>query len=220
MKFIRLLSLFVLLIPAAVAQDSASTQLTKGALHFGVWMGGGSGLAAASSYKFFNAGVRVGKVLTGQIGSSWARGNFEFAGDFMPVYLVWQDEFRVLSTGQLTGPGSELPPGTFVKQRRRIYGWSFSPVVLKWNFTRGRRLAPYVEAAGGVLFTNREVPAGNTSRVNFTPGGGLGVHIFTGKKQALTIAGQLLHVSNASMGDHNPGINAVLQLRVEYSRFK
>jgi hypothetical protein len=68
-----------------------------------------------------------------------------------------------------------------------------------------------VDLDGGVLFTNTQVPAG-TSRINFTPSGGLGVH-YLAKKLTWTADIRLVHISNAGLNAINPGINTV-QLRV------
>src|SRR5256885_14879847 len=57
----------------------------------GVWAGGGFSVPGGTKDTHaVNAGVRLGKVLTGDHLGSFLRGNFEWSADFMPVYYVWQ----------------------------------------------------------------------------------------------------------------------------------
>jgi hypothetical protein len=98
------------------------------------------------------------------------------------------------------------------------YGGAINPFVLKWNFTSGRTIAPYVELGGGVLFTNTEVPFG-TSNINFTPQLAMGMHIFTREKRSVTLDFKYVHISNAGMSVPNPGINT-LQLGIGYHWMK
>lgn len=184
----------------------------EGTFEFGVWAGGGTGLGERSTTQFFNTGVRLGKVLTGDFGPGFLHGNFEFAGDIVPLWLIWQDSFRTVSAPNAV-------PIT-IPVRERVYGGSFHPVILKWNFTRNKRIVPYFAAEGGVLFTNHDVPFPDTSNVNFTPGGALGFQIFTKEKQALVFSAHATHISNASMGEHNPGVNVAVLFRVGYHWFK
>ncbi len=177
------------------AMATAQTPLAKsGTWEFGPWVGGGPGLGSRSNFHFFNAGLRLGTILVDGLGEGRARGSFEWCADVIPVYLVYQPD--------------------------RVYGWSVNPVVLKWNFTAGKRFVPFIAAEGGVLFTRTEVPPGDTSTTNFTPGGAFGVYIMRGEKHAIEFSGHVTHISSASLGNHNPGINASLQFRLGYFWFK
>jgi hypothetical protein len=195
----------------------------EGTFEFGVWTGGGTGVGERSHTQFFNTGVRLGKVLTGDFGPSFLHGNFEFAGDIVPLWLIWQDSFRVRQASSLPPAiAATFPPGAQVAvfQRERVYGGSFHPVILKWNFTRCKRVVPYFAAEGGVLFTKEDVPFPDTSNVNFTPGGAAGLQIFLKRHQALVLSAHATHISNASMGNHNPGVNVSVLFRVGYHWFK
>src|SRR4051794_33288033 len=157
----RLLLLFVLCLSSfSFGQDDANA-LRKPVWEIGPWVGGGTGVGAASEFKFVNAGLRIGRVLTGEIGSGKFRGTFEWAADLMPLYMVRQSDFYDSGT------------------QRWVYGGGFSPVILKWNWTANKKIVPYFAAEGGVLFTTTEVPPGDTSRTNFLPGGAFGIYVFT-----------------------------------------
>jgi len=178
-----------------VSENLLSTSLTQGAWELGMLGGGGTGLRAADNTQFVYAGGRIGRVLSGEHFGGWLRGNFEWAADLLPVYEV-------------------LTP------KQNVYGGSIKPVIWQWNFTRGRRIAPYIAVAGGVLFTTQNVPPGNTSWVNFTPQGAFGAHIFLRRQRAVLIEGAIVHHSNASLGTLNPGYNASLFFTVGYSWFR
>ncbi len=187
----RLLILLFLFSAVALAQ----TPLAKnGTWEFGPWVQGGVGLGSRSDFHFFSSGLRLGTILTDQLGSGRGRGNFEWAADVIPLYFVYQPN--------------------------RVYGFSANPVILKWNFTAGKRIVPFIAAEGGVLFTRTEVPPGDTSTVNFTPGGAFGIYIFQNEKHAVEFSGHVTHISSASLGNQNPGINASLQFRLGYFWFK
>jgi lipid A 3-O-deacylase len=131
MKFMSAL-IFTLFLAAAVAaqdapsapsaQDWVSQSLQRGAWELGVLAGGGTGLGKSSGTQFVYAGGRAGLILTGNHLPGFLHGNFEWAVDVMPLYAV-------------------LPPAS------GIYGGSFKPLIWQWNFTSGRKIAPYVAAA-------------------------------------------------------------------------
>ncbi len=216
MRNFGIVALVLLSASIAFAQDYAHETFGKAPVEITPWVGGGMGLQGRTEWKFVNAGVRIGKVLTGEIGQGFFRGNFEFAGDIIPVYMVYQPEAIALPVPEDPSKIAYLLTG----RRQRVYGYSFNPVVLTWNFTRGKRIVPFFSAEGGVLVTTEDVPFPDTDHVNFTPGGAFGAHIFLKNKQAITFSGHITHISNASLGDHNPGINAAILFRVGYSWFK
>lgn len=169
-----------------------STSLKKGTWDLGLWTGGGHGLTGSTSGTgVWSAGVRVGRVMTHEHGSGWLRGNLEWAADVIPAYVVFQNN--------------------------TVYGAGLNPGFFKWNFTGGKKIAPFVELGGGLLFTRSDVPPG-TSTVNFTPQVGFGMHIFTREKRAVTLTGRYVHISNAGLATPNPGINTI-QFTVGYNWF-
>ena len=184
---VRLLLLMMAVSAAAqtksASQDLPAASLRQGTWDIGVWTGGGTGLTGSTSnIRFWNAGMRFGRILTREHGSGWLRGNLELAGDAIPAYVVFQN--------------------------KTVYGAGFNPALLKWNFTSGRKIAPFVEAGAGLLFTSSDVPLGTTT-VNFTPQVGLGMHIFTREKRAVTLTARYVHISNAGLSTPNPGINTI-----------
>jgi len=186
----RLIAVLVLVSASAFAQGLPGDSLEQGTWELGIWTAGGHSVPGGTADTgVWNAGVRVGKVLTAGHGSGWLRGNLEYAVDFIPAYV-------------LVFPG------------RTSYAGGFDPFILKWNFTSGRKVAPYVELGGGVLLSFDNVPPG-TNNVNFMPQASFGVQIFIREKRAVSIAAKYVHISNAGLATPNPGINTV-QFSVGY----
>ena len=186
--------ILALLSGAALAQSLPSDSLEAGVWELGLWTGGGHSVSGGTADTgVWNAGVRVGKVFSDEHGSGLLRGNLEYAVDFIPAYLL-------------------------VFPSRTSYAGGFDPFTLKWNFTGGRKVAPYLELGGGVLISLDNVPPG-TSNVNFTPQASFGVQIFTREKRAVSLAAKYVHISNAGLATPNPGINT-LQFSIGYHWFK
>ena len=181
----------------AMAQsDDDAAAIRREHCNAGVFVSGGSGLFDRDNVQFVRAGIRVGRVMTGELGSGYLRGTFEEDVEFTPVdYFLW---------------------GGF----RPVYGLGVNPVVMKWNFTHGKKLIPYFLAQGGMIHTPIKVPPGNTSKVNFTEGPGVGFNYFLKPGRSVTFDFRATHISNASLGDHNPGINSSLQIFLGYTWWK
>ena len=206
----------LILVCGCVALGAAQElPIRQGATEMAVWAGGGTGLGHSSSFQYANAGVRWGKVLTGAHGSGFLRGNFEYAADVIPLYLFFQDQPK---TGLVTVNGVPIPVP--ITQRQTVYGGAISPLILKWNFTSGKRVIPFAAVEGTAIFTTKDVPAGDTSTINFGSGIASGVQMLRSNGHALSFSGHLLHISNASLGNHNPSINIGLQFRLGYQWWK
>lgn len=176
-----------LLIAGAALPASAQDGPEAGGNEVQFWTAGGHALYGVAQHTgIWTMGFRYGWVLTEPHGPGFLRGQFEYAVDAVPVFVVFQ------------------PANT-------AYGAAIDPFALKWNFDARGRIVPYAELGGGALFTNVRVPSG-TSTINFTTAGAVGVHFLTKK---LTWSGDLrfMHISNAGLERANPGINT-LQLRL------
>ncbi len=180
---------------ATQAQSQASPSMRQGALDLGLYAGVGNGLFQASDTHFFLVGGRIGRILTRNYLPGWARGNFEYAAELSPFFEVFQ-------------PGG------------RVYGGSFTPVILKWNFTANSKIVPYMLLSGGGLITTHNVPPGDTSHFNFMAGGSGGVHVFLRPKRALTFETHWIHISNSELGRENPNLPANFIFTLGYTWFK
>ena len=203
---------------------------------------GGKGITdERDDFKFLMAGVHAGKVLTGDHGPSLLRGNFEYAVELFPFWQSYTPRFQRARCYSSAVPGTTQSPagsdifctpyytvgGTFT-------GVSVTPIILRWNFAGTHRVTPWAQAAGGLLWTNHKYPAygspnlslGNdgpnsdASVFNFTPQGGIGLHYFLSPHRSVDLGANAVHISSASLGDRNPGVNASIQLNIGYTWWK
>jgi hypothetical protein len=164
---------------------------------FSVWAAAETGEEITNSLsesQIFSAGVFFGRMLTGEAGKSWTRGRLEYAFDVMPLFETFGNQ--------------------------HVHGFGFDPVILRWN--SGLHTAwvlPYIELAGGGVFTNANLPPENTSSFNFTPKGGGGIYLRTRRKQCLDVGLRWSHISNANLGVQNPEFNGI-QLTIAYHWLK
>jgi hypothetical protein len=184
----------------------------------------GTGVGNRDNFKFFSAGMEVGKVLTPVLHAGILSGQFEFAGNLMPIWQAYTPaphEQTFTYEGQIyTEP---IGGGTYT-------GLSITPVIFRWNFnTHARHVQPWFQAAGGLIYTSHKFPPdvlvphgtpGGTSVFNFSPQGGGGVHFFTASHRSIDLGVNGVHISSASLGDHNPGVNASIQVQVGYTWWK
>ena len=63
-------------------------------------------------------------------------------------------------------------------------------------------------------------PNADASVWNFTPQGGIGAHYFIRPRRSIDLGVNAVHISSASLGDRNPGVNASLQFSLGYSWWK
>ena len=219
---------------AVAAETPVQARANARSWEFGVLFQGGKGVTdMRDDFQFFMAGAHLGKVLTPQIGGGALRGNFEYAGELFPYWQSNTPTFQRYSCAATPNPiviscaGPYTVGGTY-------HGASITPIILRWNFTGGRRIMPFAQAAGGVLWTNHKYPAygqgpvnlGNdgpnsdASVWNFTPQGGIGLHYFVRPRQSFDLGANAVHISSASLGDRNPGVNASVQFSIGYSWWK
>jgi lipid A 3-O-deacylase len=196
---------------------------------FGAIAQGGFGLTQdRSSFKFLMVGAHAGKVLTGNFGPGLLNGNFEYAVEVFPFWQSYTPKFqRVMCTAPNTCSAPYTVGGTFT-------GASITPIILRWNFKGSRRITPWVQGGGGVLWTNHKYPAfgglpyntfndgknSDASVWNFTPQGGIGAHYFIKPSRSIDFGLNAVHISSASLGDKNPGVNASLQFSLGYTWWK
>lgn len=110
----------------------------------------------------------------------------------------------------------EVIPVFVIFQKDTVYGADITPFLLKWNFKgTSKKMFPYLLGGAGTLLSVSDVPEG-TSHFNFTPQGGIGLHLSTQEKRAIAFELRFVHISNGGFQSPNPGINS-LQLHVGYS---
>ena len=191
---------------------------------YGPFVNWGTGVGDRSDFKFFAPGFQLAKPLSPVLHAGILTGQFEFGGNIMPLWQAYTPaphlQTYVYQGVTYTNP---IGGGTFT-------GVSLTPVILRWNFlTRSRRIQPWFQGAGGLIYTSHKFPPdvlaphgfpGGTSVFNFSPQGGIGIHYFTRAQRSIDVGVNAVHISSASLGDHNPGVNASIQVQVGYTFWK
>lgn len=194
----------------------------------GPFLNGGTGLGNRSDFQFFSVGFQAGKVLTPVLHAGIFTGQFELGANLMPLWQAYTPaphESTFLypcptGTCYFVGPDGG---GTYT-------GASLTPVIFRWNFlTKSKRFQPWFQGAGGLIYTTHKFPPdllvphgtpGGTSVWNFSPQGGGGFHWFVAPKRSIDVGVNGVHISSASLGDRNPGVNASIQVQVGYTFWK
>jgi len=184
--FLGCIMLCALVAPAG-AQSTANYALGNEQLwDFGCWGAEAVGKTAGQAFggtQISMAGFHVGRVIHRAAADSGLRRSWEYTLELQPLLVVTRIQ--------------------------RTYGGGFAPVGVKWNFAPRGRYRPYLEFNGGAMFTQRNVPAGDTSTFNFTAAFGPGVIMAVTRTQALSFAVRFWHLSNGYIGDTNPAFNTV-----------
>jgi hypothetical protein len=210
-------------------------QAAKADWEYGALIQGGNGLQDRTDFRFLMAGVHLGKILTSDFGTGLFKGNIEYAVEVLPFWQSYTPKFQRINCVVLSESTDTVectPPytvgGTYT-------GSSITPIMLRYNFTHGKRFMPWIQAAGGVVWTNHKYPAvgdlnigdptqtgpaSDTSVWNFTPQGGIGAHYFVKARRSIDASINGIHISSSSLGDKNPGVNASVQVSVGYSWWK
>jgi hypothetical protein len=128
------------------------------------------------------AALQIGRVLTRHRGERPFGGNFELMIEAAPLVVLRQPE--------------------------QTLGITVSPLHLRWNFRPSARpfAAVFAEASGGIIYTNRDVPA-RTTNFNFIDQAGFGVRFLRRGKHALMVGYRFQHISNGGRVRPNPGTN-------------
>jgi len=226
------------LIAAAETPDAATTASDAGKVNpvaqvrqnrsweYGPFINWGTGVGNRSDFKFLSGGVQLGKPLSPVVHAGIFSGQFEFGGNIMPLWQAYTPAPH-LQAATCTDRNGAPVSCTLQYGGGTFYGVSLTPVILRWNFlTSNRRIQPWFQGAGGLVYTTHKFPPnflssptinGGTCVWNFEPQGGFGVHYFTRPKRSIDLGVNGVHISSASLGDRNPGVNASIQVQVGYT---
>lgn len=232
-RSVKLIVLMLAVTAGAAAQQTPATEVAENpvaqvrnqrAWSFGPIANWGTGVGDRSSFKFFFAGAHISKVLTPVVHAGPFSGQFEYGGDIIPFWQAYTPAPHMV-TYVIDGVTYHEPVGggTYT-------GASLTPVIFRWNFlTQSKRIQPWFQGAGGLIYTSHKFPPeilvphgtpGATSVWNFSPQGGIGIHYFTRPGRSIDFGVNAVHISSASLGDRNPGVNASVQFQVGYSFWK
>jgi len=173
----------------------------------------------------FSAGFEAGKQTRRFEGPMPLRGRGEAMLEIIPLWLARYPSQSIVQF-EANGEPITVP---YQWNGGNIHGASITPFLMRWNFSQrdSARVVPWVQLGGGLLWTNHKFPLyfhqqtdqfeSSTSVINFTPQVGAGVNIFNKPRHSVNFAMKMIHISNASLGDHNPALHVTLQFSAGYS---
>jgi lipid A 3-O-deacylase len=220
--------------PASLQETPFHRTDGKMPFEFGALVQGGMGLTEdRDGFKFMMVGAHAGKVLYVNNAPGKWRGNFEYAVELFPY---WQSFTPQSQRANCTA----IPNSTYINcsplytTGGTYTGVSVTPIILRWNFAGTRKISPWIQGAGGLVWTNHKYPGfgstvlnlnndgpnADTSVWNFTPQFGVGFHYFIKPQRSIDFSANAVHISSASLGDKNPGVNASVQFSLGYTFWK
>ncbi len=118
---------------------------------------GGLGLTEnRNDFKFFMAGVQLGKVIVSTKGHSAFRGNFEIAGQLFPFWQSYTPTFeRPFCTNP---PNSPAQCTSFYPVGGTYTGISITPAIIRWNLAGTKHYSFWGQAQGGHPLDQPQVP--------------------------------------------------------------
>jgi lipid A 3-O-deacylase len=196
--------------------------------NWGAFFDGGASAGVTPTSTYLSIGARMGKVMSDPAGPGFLRGQFEYSGEVTPWWQGRTATFERYNLTATNNPDIAAATGPY-KTGGAYNGFSLTPIVLRWDMTGTRRIMPFVQGAGGFIWTNHKFPPvgplplpghQGTSVWNFTPQFGVGFQYFLKPRRSITFNANAVHISNASLGDANPGVNATVQFQIGYSWWK
>lgn len=141
-------------------------------------------------------------------------------GEVMPVMLVTAGAPPNRIPTPITNPAEANDPRRLARYAvRDAYGVGFAPLGAEAAFALSEKTHVLFNVTSGVAWFSRVVPYGKATQANFTVAPGLFLERRIGSRQALAVGYQLHHLSNASMGGANPGMNShIFSVRVSKLR--
>jgi hypothetical protein len=213
---------------SANARTPVAETMTHNPWNWGVFFAGGASAGVTPSSTYLSLGARAGKVMTGPFGPGFLRGQFEYSAELTPWWQGRTATFERYNLTATSNPDIAAIAGPY-KTGGAYNGVSITPVLLRWDLSGGRRIMPFVQGGGGMIWTNHKFPPvgpfpapghQGTSVWNFTPQFGVGFQYFLKPRRSITFNANAMHISNSSLGDANPGVNATVQFQIGYSWWK
>ena len=119
----------------------------------------------------------------------------------------------------IAGPGSTSLILAVYGSPENTYAVAITPLGVRINGFRRRRMQPTFAAEGGILYASRDLIVDNTSKFNVLFSAGPGAEVFLSTRQSIRFDCLYRHVSTAGLGQTDPGVDSEV-FRFTLSRYK
>lgn len=170
-----------------------------------------------------NENIRNGDLSTVAIQASkpvftWRGTTFSWLAEALPIMRVSSGAPPARVPSPLTDPAEANDPARLARYELRTgMGVGLAPFGAEARVPIARRAQLLVNVTAGGAWFNQVVPYGKATQANFTVAPGIALQHDIGGRDAFAVGYALHHLSNASMGGANPGMNSHL-LFVRWAR--
>jgi hypothetical protein len=128
---------------------------------------------------------------------------FALAG-FSYSYRCW-----AWNSVSLSYTAGVMPAAILIEPSHSVYGVGVTPVGFTLDFSRRRKLYPFVEFDGGIIASTEPIPERqpDATGLNFLFDLGGGIRWMVGPRGAVVLGYKFLHISNAFTTSFNPGVD-------------
>jgi hypothetical protein len=188
-----------------------------------VWAGTALSIRTASNNEQFDGGAFR------MMGVQFSRTLFVRGG----VQFSWLVEVLPAIVATVGAPENRLPTPTRAPEIYRdparlarytlhdVYGVGLAPLGAEMTKPLSRNVSAMFNVTAGGAFFNAVIPYGKATQANFTVAPTIGLEWKLPRGYALSSGYSLHHLSNASFGDANPGLNShLLFVRLARARYR
>jgi len=173
------------------------------------WVGGSVATLTASDNENVNGYMRI-------LGVQWARDLFAWHG----ARFSWVTEALPLMLVNSRAPTRRIPPALRDASRapdpaalaryqpHDSWGFGIAPLSAQAEITHGERLSSVWQVTSGAAWFSKVVPFGRATQYNFTVNPSVAMQWRATSGTRLSFGYTLHHLSNASFGGSNPGMNS------------
>jgi hypothetical protein len=148
----------------------------------------------------------------------WRGATFSWLAELQPIIRVASGAPPQRIPTPQSDPGEANNPERLARYSLRSgVGFGIAPLGAEASLPLTSRSQLVVNVTAGAAWFNQVVPYGKATQANFTVAPGLAYQRDVGARDAFAVGYALHHLSNASMGGANPGMNSHL-LFVRWAR--
>ena len=175
---------------------------------FNFWAGSSVATLTASDNEYIRGSMTI-------VGIQWTHDLFEWRGarfswvtEGVPLMLVSSSAPPLRIPAALRDPRTADPARLALYLEHDSYGFGISPLSAQSEIPLSRRWSTIVQVTSGVAWFSNVVPYGRATQANFTVNPSLALQWRAGSGTRLSFGYTLHHLSNASFGGSNPGMNS------------